>query len=626
MKRNRQHIIEDESEILLRSLIPTEWVLRKLTPDYGIDYNVEIFDNNESTGFHFFLQLKGTDKESTNNEISFQLDKRYIEYFKSVTIPILFVYISVKSNVAWAKWSNNLAINTDNQSRLLKFTANDVLTKGKIRSIRDNFLSSSRKIRINYKTSDENANHNILEKWVRFYLRGCISTEASEIADEIVVNLKQFTSDNALVNIKDDRFLIDYDFSLRGDIEKLYVSIPEIDELPLTVQPFVFEISKLLIHRENDIALDVARKIIPKLTCHNFSDVIYVTGKCISKNKVKWIEELCLSAIKQGNWDVYQYIYISTLFEGESEEIHEIKGKSLLKAISASDELGLKGIFCYNLANHYHNKGVNRKALKYYNLAKKFEPEYINRGYWLREVAGTLFMLNKFLTSSLYYRKCLEYEEIKGDPINFALAGDACFMARKFTHSLKYFEAYCEAVECQDIEYTLKRQALKSIRDQFGFKDRYYPKKAVQKFNELKTKPNQLSFDQLSLCLSLDPLSPEIRYEEGQISRDNKEYEDSCISFLIAALVFEYSPEPWLNSFFMAFENKSHMMGIVLNLAFKKCGFGLIECLRTDLLKEMNMPIELQAKFIEAFRAQFESYMNEKDNKILNTDSPKVAG
>ncbi|MBI9090916.1 MAG: DUF4365 domain-containing protein [Desulfobacterium sp.] len=138
MKRNRQHIIEDESENILKSLIPTEWVLRKLIPDYGIDYDVEIFENEAATGLHFFLQLKGTDKKEKDDTISIQLDRKYIEYYQLLALPILFVYVSVKSKKVWAKWLNRCAINKKYKSRTLKFTPNDILNQNKISNIKDN--------------------------------------------------------------------------------------------------------------------------------------------------------------------------------------------------------------------------------------------------------------------------------------------------------------------------------------------------------------------------------------------------------------------------------------------------------------------------------------------------------
>lgn len=57
--------MEDGSDVILRSLMPPEWVLRPYKPDYGLDYALELFDYvngeqkmAETLGEHVFIQLK----------------------------------------------------------------------------------------------------------------------------------------------------------------------------------------------------------------------------------------------------------------------------------------------------------------------------------------------------------------------------------------------------------------------------------------------------------------------------------------------------------------------------------------------------------------------------------------
>ena len=80
MQRPRQHIIETESKKSLNSIIPDHWVLRELAPDYGLDFMVEIFKEENSTGNIFYLQLKGSDQTIEDNVISYQLKKEHIEH------------------------------------------------------------------------------------------------------------------------------------------------------------------------------------------------------------------------------------------------------------------------------------------------------------------------------------------------------------------------------------------------------------------------------------------------------------------------------------------------------------------------------------------------------------------
>ncbi len=63
-ERGETHLKEEDSEGLVASLLPPEWVIRKLHPDYGVDLTVEVFERQENgiptMGEFLFVQLKST--------------------------------------------------------------------------------------------------------------------------------------------------------------------------------------------------------------------------------------------------------------------------------------------------------------------------------------------------------------------------------------------------------------------------------------------------------------------------------------------------------------------------------------------------------------------------------------
>ncbi len=60
MKRPSSHVTEDQADRLLRAHLPPAWTINRHEKDYGIDYSVQVFENNHSTPFEFDIQLKGT--------------------------------------------------------------------------------------------------------------------------------------------------------------------------------------------------------------------------------------------------------------------------------------------------------------------------------------------------------------------------------------------------------------------------------------------------------------------------------------------------------------------------------------------------------------------------------------
>lgn len=67
-KRSKSQVLGDKAVEIIKSILPTEWVTREYTPDYGIDLAVELFeeyDNNYiTTGEHVYFQIKGTESIS----------------------------------------------------------------------------------------------------------------------------------------------------------------------------------------------------------------------------------------------------------------------------------------------------------------------------------------------------------------------------------------------------------------------------------------------------------------------------------------------------------------------------------------------------------------------------------
>lgn len=63
-RRVDNHLKENASELLVSKLLPEEWVIRKLHPDYGVDVTVEVFERQEqqipTMAEFLYVQLKST--------------------------------------------------------------------------------------------------------------------------------------------------------------------------------------------------------------------------------------------------------------------------------------------------------------------------------------------------------------------------------------------------------------------------------------------------------------------------------------------------------------------------------------------------------------------------------------
>lgn len=90
MKRPKQHQLEEASKLALRNFLPDEWIVRNKVPDYAIDMEVEIVEDEKLTNKILWIQIKAT--EILKENISYQMETKYLKYYEKCTLPVLILY------------------------------------------------------------------------------------------------------------------------------------------------------------------------------------------------------------------------------------------------------------------------------------------------------------------------------------------------------------------------------------------------------------------------------------------------------------------------------------------------------------------------------------------------------
>lgn len=118
--RSESHLIDQEAIGLVKRKLPREWVTRELTPDYGLDLDVELFEKEDNRivtlGERLYIQVKGTTKatytdvsiktgrsELTKRCISFSLDTDLLKLVERVgdSLPILLSVVNLNTEEAF---------------------------------------------------------------------------------------------------------------------------------------------------------------------------------------------------------------------------------------------------------------------------------------------------------------------------------------------------------------------------------------------------------------------------------------------------------------------------------------------------------------------------------------------
>jgi hypothetical protein len=119
MRRPRQHEIETESRHLLERLLPSSWIIRPLAPDYGVDFEIELVDQQEVTGNRVWVQLKGRHRSNFATQTfrppelgdaepllvqytPYVLETKYLRYALRCAFPLLlFVADLQQADIYW---------------------------------------------------------------------------------------------------------------------------------------------------------------------------------------------------------------------------------------------------------------------------------------------------------------------------------------------------------------------------------------------------------------------------------------------------------------------------------------------------------------------------------------------
>lgn len=125
--RATSHIVEEKAYRFIQNTLPIEWVQRPISPDYGLDIDVELFEEKSgeyvTLGEHVLLQVKGTEvarygtikpigtriftkKELEDAEIpvlKFSIDVPFLKLVERMgsTIPVLLTVVDLKLQKAY---------------------------------------------------------------------------------------------------------------------------------------------------------------------------------------------------------------------------------------------------------------------------------------------------------------------------------------------------------------------------------------------------------------------------------------------------------------------------------------------------------------------------------------------
>src|SRR6266852_4829585 len=102
--RTREHIVEEESRRAFKAAFSPAWVVRDQVPDYGLDFQVEPFEDERGLNTPFYAQLKATDSDVVN----VQLQTARLIHYHEAPHPVLVVLYQSNNRSLRCEWAHRI--------------------------------------------------------------------------------------------------------------------------------------------------------------------------------------------------------------------------------------------------------------------------------------------------------------------------------------------------------------------------------------------------------------------------------------------------------------------------------------------------------------------------------------
>ncbi|AUC23226.1 hypothetical protein BTO15_14485 [Polaribacter sejongensis] len=597
-KRVNQHEIEDISRAKFQLALPRKWVFRDKSKDYGIDGEVELFDNAKTPqGLVFWVQLKAT--ESTEKSIILNVDFSIetLQYYKTLDIPILLVRYSDSDDTIYVKWIHNVDLffsKKEAKTFRIKLSEDDKWLETTNKKI-ENYLKKIRNLKSGLFSFPIPISIIIKETKINDTSKRIILTQLKKQLQEYTDFVTFSEDENSLIEITLSKKELKINISELSGCSFHSIDIIKKDN-------FSTEITK-------NILLGIAIGLI-KL------NQIEYAGKIIFENNLESILlektellEFCLAPLFNSTFlkntlslvgkilDDEKFIGLNLMTQinlllvsnSKSERINKIIEDFLKlrleKTIVNTDKQQI-GISHYNIGNHFSGRGEFEKSIYHYNLARKYAPIYLDQFYFFNEIASMLFRSGKYKMASKLYSKSLELKE---DNSTMALYADSLMYAGEYTNALVYFNKYLDHSEKPVDEFLLKTICLQSIINDYGIEHQIRNGKEASKFADLSLiKKSENPITTLNKALKYDMLSGLAWFNLGISYTDIKDKYKATFSFTMAGLTQNNDIEAWRNATLCSFHSNESIA--LLPLIIKTAYFYNKE----DYLEQLYIELENQ--------------------------------
>jgi tetratricopeptide (TPR) repeat protein len=570
-KRPREHELETASQRAFESALPDAWLARRQSPDYGVDYIVEIFYGGEATGEIFGVQLKATGTRLTRPAVPIEVSKR--EYWASLDFPVMVVLWSATSDSLWWEWAHRYDPRLERPEQT-KFTlafpeANDLRDASAAATIRREVSAwrgwhgdLPRPIDVSVEVSAEGLGQ-ARPGAVRMLLR----RRLDPFRDIVQLRTPPSTLPHVTIDVSGEKTLV---WAAGGASATLHHSDRDTVNRPEFVDLWVEDVLLLLGLR---LVKSRARGMGARLIAGAVETATAVCDPSLASETV-WIlavEHRIDSAMalverlaSSGN-DIAAFIAEATLASlspALAEESRRWIASTYLRWADATirSDRAQAARFTYNAAQMLGTLDLE-KCVSLLERAGELDPSYRDRDYWARELGGAKFLAGDHHGAAEAYRRAAALGRRDVIP----LLADSLLLSGKFREAADLFESVIQDEELTTAEWRLKHRVLGFLLDQMS---------DLESATDNRVKEARRDWASEMLGGRLDP---ELLFARGNTAVVSGTR--STEWYLAAAVAAETSPIGWALALVSASEEAPELIDDVASCAHRFVGEDLIDFL-----------------------------------------------
>lgn len=629
-KRPIQHKLEDLSRTKFQLAIPRNWAFRNKDKDYGIDGEVELFDSSDKAqGLLFYVQLKATESKSEATIMNVDFKIETLSYYKKLDIPVLLVRYSEHKDSFYIKWINNVDfffIKEKAKTIRIKLEEKDIWTANSFEKI-EKKLINRRQLKYGNFNFPIPLSIEINENEIKGYSKSILLTQLKKELKHYNEYLNLDFGEDSAITVSLNKEELNINMSDLSNCTFHSIDLRQVENFAKGISQDILFGSAICLKKIGQI--DKCGKIIfdnklqHKLIENKELSFILLSALFSSsyfEKVIDLMEEICdndnsseLALISNVN------ILTSSRTSNISKKLAiELFLKNRIKTSIKQNNISQIGISHYNLGNFYRGQGSFYESVKNYIAAKRFEPKYLNQEYYFHELAGVLFLEERYSISAKLYLKAIE---LGGNELSKILYADALMYSGKYQESVDVFLNLDDTKDLND-EFQLKFLCLRIILEKKNLKTQNRKKDEANNLAKISNDDNlNVAKEKLDKALDLDLLCGLAWFNLGRVQAKEVNFADAMFSFIMAGIIYDNDIEAWKNATICAFYTKEEpfFIGLIIRTAYHFNKEEYLEKLYEDLEKNSGLKdISEITKVIEAILPKQENKKDAPVVRVLN--------